>query len=234
MFTRSGGVLMRGKPCRPQPERSERQMARRRRRQTLDGRLTRAVEVADRAANERHRSRSDGGIAPGLSMLPRTRAPGMRRGRRGPPRRTPGGCALRAPMRTPEQRSRVAASRPRPLRRSVRAIDRHRPSARAAASSASRSSSNAAAECTDRRSASASISRSSSVQRIPIAMLAWIPSMLSGISVRACSNCFSASAFRPRSRRIHPSASAHRAASRGRTRPSSARIARSSARIAAA
>src|SRR6478672_6823589 len=47
MFTRSGGVLMGGKPRRPQPERSERQMARRRRRQTLDCRLTRAVEVSD-------------------------------------------------------------------------------------------------------------------------------------------------------------------------------------------
>ncbi len=55
-------------------------------------------------------------------MLPRTRAPGMRRGRRVPPHRTPGGCAPRAPTRTPEQRSRVAAPRPRPLRRSVRAI----------------------------------------------------------------------------------------------------------------
>ena len=57
-------VLMRGKPCRPQPEGSERQMARGRRSQTLDGRLARAVEVARRAAHERHRSRSDGSVAP--------------------------------------------------------------------------------------------------------------------------------------------------------------------------
>ena len=105
MFTRSGGVLMRGKPCRPQPERSERQMARGRRRQTLDRRLTRAVEVSYRGANERHRSRSDGGIAAGPRCCRALERPG---------------CGVAGAFRRTGRQADARRERPRACRSSVR------------------------------------------------------------------------------------------------------------------